>query len=197
MTLRAYVRMLRLEDGLHGHPYYVAAACGAIETYLKLADKPKEAAAEAAAEGGEDGMSAADRKKAESKRRKAEAKAKAEAEAKAKAEAEAAKAKEGGEKGKGGKKKQAEKPPDEDPAGEALAATAEPLAKASAYLRTLLLHAPTELATHAMAWELAMRKGKLLLALKARILALLGAQAVARLLDRVEAQFGQAIDLGA
>jgi len=94
MTLRAYVNMLRMEDTVHGHAYYVRAAMGAIEVYIALVDKPKQDAAAAAA-ADESQMSAGERKKLESKKRKAEAKAKAEAEeAKAKA-AVAAKAEKG------------------------------------------------------------------------------------------------------
>ncbi|KAL3930903.1 MAG: hypothetical protein SGPRY_001338, partial [Prymnesium sp.] len=106
MTLRAYVRLLRLEDHIYGHNFFVQAACGIIDTYLSrdlppsreqlsssppdcqltlIADKPKLSSSEAI-EAESDEMSAAERKKAESKRRKAEAKAKAEADAKAKAE---------------------------------------------------------------------------------------------------------------
>lgn len=114
-------------------------------------------------------MSAADRKKAESKRKKAEAKAQAEVEAKKaadKAEAASAKAKKSSAK---------DKPLDEDPDGVALASVTDPLERASAYLRTLLLHAPGDLDTHAYAFEIAMRKGKHLLALRA----LLKAKAIA------------------
>jgi len=161
MTLRAYVRMLRLEDHLWGHTFFVRAACGIIETYLSIADKPKSAAAEDSEES-LDTMSAAERKKAESKRRRAEAKAKAEAEAQARKEAPAGGA---GANSKG--KKAKDKPADEDPDGAALAAVEAPLDKASEYLRTLQLHAPGELRTQTFACEIAMRKRKYLLALRA------------------------------
>ncbi|KAL1525014.1 hypothetical protein AB1Y20_019889 [Prymnesium parvum] len=160
MTLRAYVRLLQLEDHVYGHTFFVKAACGIIETYLRIADRPKSSSAEAA-EAATDDLSAAERKKAESKRRKAEAKAKAEAEAKAKAEA-AAPAKEGKGK-KGGKEKVA----DEDPDGAALANVESPLERATVYLRTLQTHASNELCTHTYAFELYMRKRRFLLALRA------------------------------
>ena len=131
-----------------------------------LFDKPMKSAEAEAAEGEGDGMSAAERKKAESKRKKAEAKAKAEAEAKAAADKEAAKATGGGGKNKkGGNQK--EKPVDEDPDGAALAAVDDPLEKASGFLRTLQAHAPNDLRTHTLACELAMRKKRYLLAVKA------------------------------
>ena len=166
MTLRAYVKMLRLEDGLFGHHFWVEAAHGACTTYIAIHDKPMKSAEAEAAEGEGDGMSAAERKKAESKRKKAEAKAKAEAEAKAAADKEAAKATGGGGKNKkGGNQK--EKPVDEDPDGAALAAVEDPLEKASGFLRTLQAHAPNDLRTHTLACELAMRKKRYLLAVKA------------------------------
>ena len=84
MTLRAYVRLLRLEDGLWGHEFYVRAAHGAMDTYFRIIDEAASGKANAAAAEAQQGdeMSAADRKKAESKRKKAEAKAQAEVEAK-------------------------------------------------------------------------------------------------------------------
>ena len=161
MTLRAYVRLLKLEDHLYGHNFFVRAACGVIETYLRIFDKPKLSATTAEEQASDD-LSASDRKKAESKRRKAEARAKAEAEAQAKKEAPAAS-------GAGGKGKKAgkEKPVDEDPDGSALASVEAPLERASTYLRTLQLHAPDQLCTHTYAFELAMRKRKYMLALRA------------------------------
>ena len=88
MTLRAYVALLRLEDRLWGHTFYVRAAHGAIETYFRIVDEAasgKAQAAQAQAEQGDE-LSASERKKAESKRKKAEAKARAEAEAKKEAD---------------------------------------------------------------------------------------------------------------
>ena len=79
---------------------------------------------------------------------------------------------------------QKEKAPDEDPDGTALATVADPLDKASAYLRTLQAHAPTELATHTYAYEVATRKKKYLLALRG----LLKAQAIAPADEGVKAR---------
>ena len=78
------MRLLRLEDGLWGHEFYVRAAHGAIDTYFRIIDEAASGKASAAAAEAQQGdeMSAADRKKAESKRKKAEAKAQAEVEAK-------------------------------------------------------------------------------------------------------------------
>jgi len=164
MTLRAYIRMLRMEDTIYGHSFFVSAAVGLVETYIALVDKPAKAAAEESAEELSE-MSAAERKKLESKRRKAEAKAKAEQEAKAKEATPAAAAAAGG-KGKGAKNAK-EKPVDEDPDGAALASVEDPLERASAFLRTLQAHASQQLRTHTLACELAMRKKRYLLVLRA------------------------------
>ena len=59
---------------------------------------------------------------------------------------------------KGKKSSAKDKPLDEDPDGVALASVSDPLERASAYLRTLLLHAPGDLDTHTYAFEIAMRK---------------------------------------
>ncbi|XP_026679216.1 N-alpha-acetyltransferase 16, NatA auxiliary subunit [Diaphorina citri] len=40
MTLRSYVRLLRLEDVLRSHPFYYTAARCAIQVYLRLHDRP-------------------------------------------------------------------------------------------------------------------------------------------------------------
>ena len=164
MTLRAYVRLLHLEDGLWGHPFYVRAAFGIIDTYLMIDDIPKNKAA-AAATLLDDALSAAERKKAESKRRKAEAKAKAEAEAAAKAEVAAGKKDTGKKGGAGGNAK----PADDDPDGKALASVDDPIAAASTYLSTLQQYASGNLGTWTRAFELAMRKRKFLLAMRALI----------------------------
>lgn len=40
MTLRSYVDLIKLEDGLRQHPFYYKAARTAIQIYLALHDKP-------------------------------------------------------------------------------------------------------------------------------------------------------------
>jgi len=42
MTLRSYMELLRLEDGLRAHPFYFKAARCAIEVYIYLYDHPLE-----------------------------------------------------------------------------------------------------------------------------------------------------------
>ena len=36
--MNRYVKMVRFEDTLHGHAFYVTAACGIIDTYLRTRD---------------------------------------------------------------------------------------------------------------------------------------------------------------
>lgn len=53
MTLRSYVRLMRLEDGLRAHPFYFRAASTAVAVYLRLYDRPlKDAEAETEANTG-------------------------------------------------------------------------------------------------------------------------------------------------
>ncbi|KAI9091536.1 NMDA receptor-regulated protein 1-domain-containing protein [Phlyctochytrium arcticum] len=67
MTLRAYLELLRCEDTLRRHPFYVEAARMAVETYIQLFDKPTKSVAQTDA----DKQTEADRKKADRKARKA------------------------------------------------------------------------------------------------------------------------------
>ncbi|KAG0362245.1 N-alpha-acetyltransferase 16, NatA auxiliary subunit, partial [Gamsiella multidivaricata] len=46
MTLRAYVSLVKLEDQLRSHPYYVRAAQNAVQCYVTLFDKPDGASTE-------------------------------------------------------------------------------------------------------------------------------------------------------
>jgi len=61
--------MLRMEDSIYGHKFYVRSACGAINTYLKLFDQPKKEMVESS-DTDTSNLDPAERKKAESKRRK-------------------------------------------------------------------------------------------------------------------------------
>ena len=165
MTLRAYVRMLRLVDKLPGHAFFRRAAAGAIRAYLAIAD----AAAAEAAGGGAAAAAAAEeaalaalppneRKKLRAKARKAEQQAGAAAAASAAAGAAASST--------GGVEKKGGKPVDPDPEGATLAACADPLGEATKWVASLVQHAGEERATHVLAAEVYCRKGRLLLALR-------------------------------
>ncbi|KAI8463620.1 MAG: N-terminal acetyltransferase A, auxiliary subunit [Monoraphidium minutum] len=169
MTLRAYVALLRLEDGLYGHPFFLRAAWGAVRCYVDLHDG-RGAASRAEAEGDAAlaGMSAEERRKEKLRRKKEEKRLAKDAADKAAAE-EAKRAKEresssgGGDKDKGGRKKAA-RPADPDPDGAKLAATEDPLGEATKLVLRLKAAAPGELVTHLAAFEVYLRKGRLLLA---------------------------------
>ena len=157
MTLSTYLDMLKLEDNLYEHEFYRLACLGACQCYLALADDPPKTDAQIAQE--EEAMLAqmtsAERKKYKAKKRKEAARREKEEEEKRKA------ATSGKNKGK------KEVVVDEDPLGEKLMRTPEPLQEASRLLARLLGNRKQFLETHLMAFELALRKGKLLQALLA------------------------------
>ncbi|GAX81967.1 hypothetical protein CEUSTIGMA_g9395.t1 [Chlamydomonas eustigma] len=179
MTLRAYIGMLRMEDNLYGNPYYSKAATGAVRCYLALYDKPASASAEEEDAKAMEGMSAEERKKYKLKRKKEEKQRAKEAEDKARSLEEARAAKEaasksdsasGGSEATGKKKKEAQAAPrekDPDPDGLKLAGTEDPLGEAAKLVTMLKQHAGHRLETHTAAFEVYMRKNKLLLALSA------------------------------
>lgn len=146
MTLRSYVDMLRFEDHLRQHPYYIRAAQGAVEAYTALADKLKAEAAEEAA------MSEVERQKARAKARKA---AQKEVERREQ-EAQAAKK----------SNKDPKKPVDQDPYGTKYAQTTTPLEDALQFVKPLQSLAPTNPTTHRLGFEVYVRQAQWLLALR-------------------------------
>ncbi|KAG0201400.1 N-alpha-acetyltransferase 16, NatA auxiliary subunit [Mortierella sp. GBA30] len=147
MTLRAYISLLKLEDQLRSHPYFVRAAQNAVQCYVNLFDKPEGVESEEL-----EGMTEAEKKKWRNKQRKAELKAQKEAEEKkAQAVQEISK--------KGGKV-------DEDPEGLKYVKTEDPLNEALKFLKPLQELAAERIETHLMGFEIYIRKNKLLLALK-------------------------------
>lgn len=163
-TLRAYVAMLRMEDGLYRHATYSAAMKGAVQAYLQLADAADARATVARAAADEAaGLSQEDARRLRQKQRKEEQRrAKAEAEAAAKAAADTAAAgKKVPEKGADPKKK------DLDPDGTLLAAVEDPLKEATRIVARLCEAAADRLDTHWLAFEVYLRKGRHLLALRA------------------------------
>ncbi|KAF9121492.1 N-alpha-acetyltransferase 16, NatA auxiliary subunit [Mortierella sp. 14UC] len=147
MTLRAYISLLKLEDQLRSHQYFVRAAQNAVQCYITLFDKPEGTDTEEM-----EGMTEAEKKKFRNKQRKAELKAQKEAEEKkAHTVQEITK--------KGGKV-------DEDPEGLKYTKTEDPLGEALKFLKPLQELAAERIETHLMGFELYIRKNKLLLALK-------------------------------
>ncbi|KAI9484379.1 NMDA receptor-regulated protein 1-domain-containing protein [Zychaea mexicana] len=154
MTLRAYVSLLRYEDHIRDHPYYLKAAKGAVEAYLAIADKPSPSNGI-----DESGMSEAEKKKARSKARKAELKAQKTNEKKEEAAAAATPA----------AKKQpdgSKQPVDQDPAGEKYLNTKTPLEDAMLFIKPLQQLAPNSIDTHNLGFEVYLRQKQWVLAIR-------------------------------
>ncbi|CAJ0877381.1 6030_t:CDS:10 [Entrophospora sp. SA101] len=156
VTLRAYVSLLRLEDQLRSHPYYFRSAQDAIKIYLKLYDNPNIVSP---SDNNLDyaNMTENEIKKAKNKAKKAAIKAQKEAEAK-KAPAKEEQT-----------KKRIEKPQDDDPEGEKLVKTINPLEDAFKLLVPLQELSQKRIETHLLAFEIYIRKDKYLLALRSLI----------------------------
>jgi len=154
-TLKAYVAMLRMQERLYSHKFYRRAAKDAIRIYVDLFDMKargeKVGKANEDAEGKEEDMSAADKKKLKHKLKR-EQKAKEEQQAKAQATAP------------GGKPKKV----DDDPEGEKLLEK-DPMEEANKLVKTLLLYCKDDRASHILAYDVSVRQGKLLHCLQALI----------------------------
>jgi peptide alpha-N-acetyltransferase len=162
MTLRAYHGLMNMEDNIRGHRFYVSAAVVGIDCYLGLHDKPYGSKEREESEAASAGMTPAERKKMLSKQKKAAKKAAADA-------AAASAAKDG--KGKKAVVKSEDDEDkkvkaDEDPMGELLMKTTEPLEEALKLLKPLMLLAPNRIESHLAAFEVYVRKGKVLLMLR-------------------------------
>ena len=165
-TLRAYVAMLRRGPRLREAGAFRDAAVGAARVYLELDDAKRasaSAAAAAAAAADAEGMTADERRRARQRAKKEAARAdKAAAEAAAEADARAAAtAATGSKTPRGGGAK------DDDPLGAKLAAVADPLAEAAKLVDALREHHPGAADTHALAFDVAARRGRRLMALRA------------------------------
>ncbi|XP_002131267.2 N-alpha-acetyltransferase 15, NatA auxiliary subunit-like [Ciona intestinalis] len=174
MTLRSYVKMLKLEDSLRSHRFYFQAAKTAIKVYIHLHDEPYQPGDRIQDEK-ESSMSNAELKKLRNKQRRQERK---------KAAAEERKKNE--QHDKSGKKKQqvknnkteddAEVKKEEEFAAEKLVSVCNPLEQAQKFLAPLELYCSSKFETHYLAFQIAERRGTLLVMLRA----LLRAQKVAK-----------------
>ena len=165
-TMRAYVEMLRMEDGIYRHPVYLKAAGGAIQAYIELFDDPqgtpeeREAAKIAS-------MSPEEAKKYVQKKKKEEAK-KAKEAAAAAAAATAAAAGGGNAKAKSGEGNN--KKVDSDPDGVKLASTKDPLGEATKLIvRLEKAHGGNSSQVDVQLWafQVYLRKQRYLMALRA------------------------------
>ncbi|PSN73119.1 TPR-like protein [Corynespora cassiicola Philippines] len=152
--IRAYIDMIRWEDHLRDHPFFTRAAISAIKIYLKLADKPELSDPNYIPD--LDKMDASERKKAQKKLKKEQEKAeKAEADKRAAAAAKATATPD-----------EEKKKVDEDPRGEKLLQTKEPLQVALKFLQPLLEFSPKNIEGQNLGFEVYFRKEKHALAAK-------------------------------
>lgn len=164
MTLRSYVRLLRLEDVLRAHPFYYIAARCAIQVYLRLHDRPLTAEEEQTAQNTEN-LPTSERKKLLNKQKKAKRK---ELE-KASAIAAAQEKREQHNKARQATNNQdgeADTPQQDELIPEKLAKTEEPLEMAVKFLSPLQLLAKNRIETQLMAFEIFYRRQKPLLMLQ-------------------------------
>ena len=166
-AIHAYLDLLKVEDRMYARPEYRDAAKGAVMLYVGLFDDPpakKAAALEAriAAMPAEEAQKFREQLRLEKERdaKAEEARLAALEEAKKVAAAQESK-------NKSPKDKDADKKTDPDPLGEALENTSEPLEQAMKFIEPLLLHASEYEDTQLLAFEVYIRQGKPILALKA------------------------------
>jgi len=150
MTLRSYIKMLRFEDNLFGHQYFIKAAKWIIKCYLKLHDNP-HVDPKSAEEKELESMSADDKKKFLKKKSKEERKKQEEKELQEKQKPVDLKK---------------QKPVDPDPEGKALLAVADKLAEATKFIHKLNIFAKNDLEVQFSSMEVYMRKKKYLLVLQ-------------------------------
>ncbi|CAM9558060.1 unnamed protein product, partial [Phaeothamnion confervicola] len=191
MTLRAYSDMLRMTDRIYGHKFFCRAASIIIRAYLEQHARPKAVSGGvAAAVPDMSTMTAAEKKRHKAKLRK-DAKKKQQEEDDAKAAAKppppphAAAAAAAVGAGQAGKAATGEPeaamgrpprrgrnipppPPDDDPLGHKLLEK-DSLAEAGRVAAALTLHAGRRPETHVLAFDVAERRGKPLLALRALV----------------------------
>lgn len=163
MTLRAYVKMLKLEDCLRSHKFYFQAARIAIKVYVHLHDEPHQA------DNGNDReleakLSSSELKKLKNKQRRQQRKKAAEAEKKKLEQEKNNKNRNSHKKQKGDDATEAKKEDEFLP--ETLLATTEPIEEARKFLLPLELHCSDQFETHYFAYQIAERRNKVLLMLR-------------------------------
>eukprot|EP00566_Odontella_aurita_P002766 CAMPEP_0113530782 /NCGR_PEP_ID=MMETSP0015_2-20120614/3136_1 /TAXON_ID=2838 /ORGANISM="Odontella" /LENGTH=909 /DNA_ID=CAMNT_0000429553 /DNA_START=181 /DNA_END=2910 /DNA_ORIENTATION=+ /assembly_acc=CAM_ASM_000160 len=171
VTLRAYADVLRFENELWGQPYYGKAAEGVIRNYLHLHDHPEARTKAAGEEPDYSKMTAAERKKAKAiarkkKKKAADQKRKADEEAEKKRAEAAVNNPDNGNNKKGKGKSAQQAVVDEDPDGVALLKL-DPLEEAKKFSAILSTNAPTRVSTWVLQYDVAIRRGKQLMALQA------------------------------
>ena len=166
MTLKAYVDLLRLENRLRSHKFYEKVARVAVTTYISLFDSPLETA-EAGEKNAGDKMDPSELKKLKNKAKKAQRKAEQE-----KMMAEQDKKKKElhnktAKKKTGGESEEPDSPAKDELLPEKLERPEDPLEEAQRFLSPLLLLSSEQINTHLLAFEIYLRRGKVLLMLRA------------------------------
>jgi len=161
MTLKAYVDLLRLENQLRSHKFYEKTAAVAIKTYIRLHDKPLQEA-DSSNDKNNDELDPSELKKRKNKAKKAKRKAEQE---KAMAEQDK-KRKELHNKNKKKNEEELDSPAKDELIPEKLERPDEPLEEAARFLTPLLTLATNNINTHLLAFEIYLRKGKVLLMLR-------------------------------
>jgi len=161
MTLKAYVDLLRLENQLRSHKFYEKTAAVAIKTYIRLHDKPLQET-DSNNDKNCDELDPSELKKRKNKAKKAKRKAEQE---KAMAEQEK-KRKELHSKNKKKNEEELDSPAKDELVPEKLERPDEPLEEAIKFLTPLLTLATNSINTHLLAFEIFLRKGKVLLMLR-------------------------------
>ena len=162
MTLKAYVTLLRLEDDLRSHKFYQEAAEVAIQTLVNLHDRPLKDIGNSL-ENYSDDIDPSELKKRQNKAKKAKRKAEQEKALKS----QETKKKEAHNKSKRKGEDDCENQVKEELIPDKLARTETPLDEATKFLEPLLLLANNSIKTHLLAFEVYLRKGKVLQMLQA------------------------------
>ena len=164
MTLRAYLDVLRYEDHIWGEEFYRHAAENTIRIYLHLYDNPSITAGEQEPDYSK--MTATEKKKAKAVARKKKKAAEKKAVEAAENQNQKEESKENGNKAK---KNQRDAVVDTDPDGKELLMK-DPLEEANKYSAILAAHAPKHLNTWILRYDVAIRRGKALIAMQVRML---------------------------
>ncbi|OJJ49399.1 hypothetical protein ASPZODRAFT_1468944 [Penicilliopsis zonata CBS 506.65] len=152
--IRAYVDMVRWEDRLRDHPFYSRVAIDAIKTYILLHDEPDLVHGPIPASSLDD-LDGAERKKALKKAKKEQLRLE-------KIEAEKREARKANAKSADGEVKKE----DPDPLGNKLVQTQDPLKDATKFLTPLLEFNPQNFEAQSLGFEVYLRRGKFVPALK-------------------------------
>jgi len=162
MTLRSYVDLLRLEDGLRSHRFYERAATIAINVYLRLHDKPLQESDDG------DDSNAGELDPSELKKRRNKAKkARRKAEQEKAAQEQLKVKKELHNKNQKKSEEELDTPTKDELIPEKLCRPDDPLEEASKFLLPLQQLANKTINTHLLAFEIYYRKGAVLLMLQA------------------------------